>query len=464
MSDSEKDKERQRQLDLMKVAVGNDDFDDEDDDDEGLSARGRSKTGPGRDEAMESARRFLWDEDAQEVDIPLEGGNIKLSGTQALFSSQDYGIDQGVNYMEGARPQSSRGGGLIGSVFQGQGMRDAASSESEEYISTRRRRSSGRMASLCNSKCMLLMVAVVAVVLGVGTTIALVNKDVATASSPRAPAEPEEASIRGSTPEKPEEEEQPVNPPGEPEEEPASGGIGEPEEEVASQLTDEERFEALKTKLNIEKASTHQQQALDWLAKQDPSKIDPEDEFMLQRYTLAVLFFQTGGFSFQELGTPPSTTWNIRENWMTEKGYCSWYGVECIGDAGEVHVGNADIIAVNLTSNALQGYLPTEIGLFPSIEELDLSHNDLFGLIPTEVGNLQTLRSLDLSRNGFRDSISSELGKLVFLHELHLGGNNLQRALPDSMTQLASLRTLDLEKNELTGTLPDFSLMNNLRE
>jgi hypothetical protein len=79
---------------------------------------------------------------------------------------------------------------------------------------------------------MLLIVAMAAVVLGVGLTIALVNNDVETASSPNVFAEPEEAPISGSTPE-------------------------EPEEEPTSQLSDEERFEALKTKLNIEKASTH---------------------------------------------------------------------------------------------------------------------------------------------------------------------------------------------------------------
>jgi hypothetical protein len=131
MGDYEQNKERQRQLDLMKVAVGSDNFDDEDidDDDEGLSTRGRSKSVPARDEAMESARRFLWDEDAHEVDIPLEGGHINLSGTQALFSSQDYGIDQGVNFMEGAKPQSSREEGFMGSVFRGRAMRDAASRE-----------------------------------------------------------------------------------------------------------------------------------------------------------------------------------------------------------------------------------------------------------------------------------------------------------------------------------------------
>jgi hypothetical protein len=457
MSDYEKDKERQRQLDLMKVAVGNDDFDDEDDDDEGLSARGRSKTGPVRDEAMESARRFLWDEDDQEMEIPLEGGNINISGAEALYSSQNFGIDQGVNFMERPKPQSSRGGGFMGSVFRGRGMRDAASSESEEYISTRRRRSTGRMTTLI----MMLMVAVAAGFFFL--TIALFNKDVETASSPIAPAEPEEAPIIGSIiPEEPEEEE-PVNP-GEPEEEPASGGSGEPEEEPTSQLTDEERLEVLKISLPGGDAfgdeRSPQKYALEWLAKDDPMKVSVGDEFMLERYVLAVLFFST---TLNDGGVV-DPTWNHNENWMTGAGYCSWYGVECLGDEGYLFEGNGEIFSLNLTSNRLGGFIPTELGLLSTVNTLDLTDNKLFGQIPTEFGELSNARLISLYKNECRGPIPSELGKLGELRDLNLGKNNLSERIPGSLAQAANLRALGVEDNGITGPLPDFSRLQFLRE
>ena len=78
-----------------------------------------------------------------------------------------------------------------------------------------------------------------------------------------------------------------------------------------------------------------QSQALNWIVNQ---QISIDDEFLLQRFSLGVLFFSTGGES----------SWQNKDKWMSEDGYCSWYGVECFD---QVKVGNANVLSLNLTGN-----------------------------------------------------------------------------------------------------------------
>jgi hypothetical protein len=106
-----------------------------------------------------------------------------------------------------------------------------------------------------------------------------------------------------------------------------SGGI--------SDFTDEERYETLKIRLPggdaFSDARLPQKYALEWLAKVHPMKVSVVDEFMLERYILAVLFFST---TLNAGGVVDPTWTHTNDNWMTGEGYCSWYGVECLRDKG----------------------------------------------------------------------------------------------------------------------------------
>ena len=60
--------------------------------------------------------------------------------------------------------------------------------------------------------------------------------------------------------------------------------------------------------------------------------------------------------------------------------------------------------------NALDGVLPSELGLMTNLRELDLAINDLSGPLPSQLGRLTMLNSLDIYLTG---SIPSELGMNV---------------------------------------------------
>ncbi|KAL3920800.1 MAG: hypothetical protein SGILL_003075 [Bacillariaceae sp.] len=111
-----------------------------------------------------------------------------------------------------------------------------------------------------------------------------------------------------------------------------------------------------------------QYQALKWIALVDSAKMEPSPKsFMPQRYALATLFFSTASAKgFQAGDAVPESLWNDQTNWMTGRGYCWWYGVECI--AGKNVDTNSQVIALNLTSNGLRGHLVPEIQLLSHLD------------------------------------------------------------------------------------------------
>jgi hypothetical protein len=234
------------------------------------------------------------------------------------------------------------------------------------------------------------------------------------------------------------------------------------------------RFDAFSMKLidsgyvdasELEKSGTPQSYALEWLANEDSSQIEVEDEFMIQRYALVVLFFSLSGAPnpASQKGVP-GNIWANQENWMTGKGYCSWYGVECIGDQGSTVEGNADVFSLNLTSNLLQGFLESDIRALTKLNMLDLSSNRLIDTIPTEVAEMQSLRSISLYDNEFTGTMPGEFGEMENLRELNLGKNELNGEMPNTLSQLTNLRALSLERNQFHGTIPNLQHLENLGE
>jgi len=144
-----------------------------------------------------------------------------------------------------------------------------------------------------------------------------------------------------------------------------------------------------------------------------PLKPGFDDDRIIQRYVLAVLFCATKG-----------TGWKNNGGWLTGDNECGWDGVTCSSSA---------VTWLSLSSNRLDGNIPTELGTlndlskfsFPAesdgciyivlpryllltfnlvltclfllfnfifTADLWLYSNQLDGTIPTELGNLNNLR------------------------------------------------------------------------
>lgn len=122
-----------------------------------------------------------------------------------------------------------------------------------------------------------------------------------------------------------------------------------------------------------------QHNALSWLAN-DTFQGYYTDEKLIQRYSLATLFFSTNG-----------KNWYNSSMWLDDGDECDrWWqptgGILC--DAL-----NGSIISLGLGRNNLVGTIPPEIGLLKSLVSLELSQNDLTESIPTEIAELVRSRT-----------------------------------------------------------------------
>ena len=112
------------------------------------------------------------------------------------------------------------------------------------------------------------------------------------------------------------------------------------------------------------------------------------------------------------------------------------------------------VVAVEVQSKSLGGFIPPELGQLRQLQVLDLGGNRLRGPIPPELGRLDHLQVLDLTDNLLTGPIPSELGLLDYLQALDLGGNRLRGPIPPELGQLGQLQKLSLNINLLTGSIP----------
>jgi hypothetical protein len=87
---------------------------------------------------------------------------------------------------------------------------------------------------------------------------------------------------------------------------------------------------------------------------------------------------------------------------------------------------------------------------------LSVRRNQLQGTIPTSIGSFLSIKNIDFGRNDIGGSIPSQFGNLGLLEQLWLDQNNFAGTLPTSIASLPNLIALDVSENYLTGTLGEF--------
>jgi Leucine-rich repeat (LRR) protein len=124
------------------------------------------------------------------------------------------------------------------------------------------------------------------------------------------------------------------------------------------------------------------------------------------------------------------------DNWWDNTGWnvtntpCNWYGVSCSGG----HVSK-----LSLSSNQLNGAIPTELGQLSRLKKLFLDFNQLSGPIPAELSDLINLEDIRLSANQLSGPIPPELGNLIKLKRLYLYKNQLCGKIPEALMNLTAL-------------------------
>jgi Leucine-rich repeat (LRR) protein len=90
-----------------------------------------------------------------------------------------------------------------------------------------------------------------------------------------------------------------------------------------------------------------------------------------------------------------------------------------------------------------------------SLLELQLGGNQLSGKIPRMPIKLQI--ALNLSTNLLEGPIPKSLLQLTALEVLDLSNNSLSGEIPTDLTQMASLTKLLLSNNQLSGIIPEYN-------
>ncbi|KAL9190490.1 hypothetical protein ACHAXT_000196 [Thalassiosira profunda] len=250
-----------------------------------------------------------------------------------------------------------------------------------------------------------------------------------------------------------------------------------------STLAPETNFEVVGGRLTY----TPQYQAAYWIAAVDQRRISipttsapSRQEYPFkQRYSIAVLFFATGGLDY----------WIWRMNFLTGVHECEWFddftiegmqgsvvywGVECDG-APDMQEGEESptraVTGISLPPfNEMYGTLPPELHHLKYLKMLHILFNDgIQGTIPYQYSSLRHLNDLALMHTSLTGKIPREFARLEKLEYLYLNDNRLALDTVegdlDFVKDLTSLVDLHLEYNaDIVGTLPDaVSDMMNLR-
>ncbi|CAH9133045.1 unnamed protein product [Cuscuta epithymum] len=88
------------------------------------------------------------------------------------------------------------------------------------------------------------------------------------------------------------------------------------------------------------------------------------------------------------------------------------------------------------------------------LKSIDISSNMLNGEIPTEITSLVELGSLNLSRNNLRGHIPFRIGNLANLEALDFSNNHLSGSIPQTLVHVHRISVLNLSNNNLSGKIP----------
>eukprot|EP00816_Leptocylindrus_hargravesii_P008624 CAMPEP_0196826896 /NCGR_PEP_ID=MMETSP1362-20130617/93853_1 /TAXON_ID=163516 /ORGANISM="Leptocylindrus danicus, Strain CCMP1856" /LENGTH=1879 /DNA_ID=CAMNT_0042207495 /DNA_START=399 /DNA_END=6037 /DNA_ORIENTATION=- len=203
------------------------------------------------------------------------------------------------------------------------------------------------------------------------------------------------------------------------------------------------------------------QNALYWMVKEDTYEISADSLTLVQRYALAVLFYQFGGSdtpshwkSCHSESDSDDCHFLGGKAWLSPISECKWAFVEC--DRNDIVTGifMPSIIYNSNVADSFDVSIAPEIGLLQRVTSINLRHNYISGSIPSEIGKLRYLRSLNLYGNKVYGAIPEEIYDITGLEEIVIARNSLSGTISKSINKLHHLRYLYLGYNEISGTIP----------
>ena len=247
-------------------------------------------------------------------------------------------------------------------------------------------------------------------------------------------------------------------------------------------LTSDERQSQIKSNLSVIsfpdlfEQDTPQRSALNWILNDDIAQLCPDDENLVQRYTLAVFYYSTNGESWKQCSAPTSynqasiasansactlTTVNATtifptdisgtNAWLTPSSECLWGGISCY----PANTNNANKVnVVEFENNDISGTLPNEMQELDVMRFFALERGSIGGTIPNTYGQLKSLLLIDFDFNRLTGTLPESLWTLNNLRQLDLNDNRLEGTLSEDIRKLNQLRFFQLDNNRMTGNIP----------
>mmetsp|Transcript_28059 Transcript_28059/g.41443 ORF Transcript_28059/g.41443 Transcript_28059/m.41443 type:complete len:659 (+) Transcript_28059:501-2477(+) len=208
--------------------------------------------------------------------------------------------------------------------------------------------------------------------------------------------------------------------------------------------------------VHLRNSSFPQYQALQWLLEEDGLVLCPaNDKHIVQRWTLAIMYYATEGDQWFRCSNSPSPADNCgseppfqngERRFLSSFHECEWAGLVC----------NIDrcVTEFEFERNNIVGYIPTEIGLLRELEVLGMEQGGLQGTIPNEIGQLENLVFMDLDFNLLTGSLPPGLLSLTKIQQLDLNDNLLTGSIND-VGVFSDMSFFQLHDNFFTGTVPE---------
>ncbi|KAJ0053852.1 hypothetical protein Pint_01678 [Pistacia integerrima] len=175
-------------------------------------------------------------------------------------------------------------------------------------------------------------------------------------------------------------------------------------------------------------------------------------------------------FSFQPSSLASWSLTNINN-------LCNWTSIVCdsAGTVSEINLSGENITGVltefnftefatltrfDLSSNNIEGIIPSDIARLTELEYLNLFYNYFNGTIPHQLSNLQKVWYLDLGANLLESPDWSNFSAMPSLQHLSLDLNELHLEFPSFVLNCRNLTYLDLSLNKLSGQIPELVFTN----
>ena len=145
-----------------------------------------------------------------------------------------------------------------------------------------------------------------------------------------------------------------------------------------------------------------------------------------------------------------STYWVVVENLCSSTSVYAFLSYNELTSSIPLNVWSLEnLIFLYLSSNSLCGSLSQNMKIFDAIEHENLSCNQIN--VPSIIGAFESLCDLDLSKNLFQGDIPQSFKQVEELDQLDLSNNNLSDVIPKFLEALLYLKYLNLSFNKLLG-------------